>query len=179
MIKNALDSGIVNSSTNLIEPTSGNTGIALAMIAAYKGLKLELVMPENSSTERVKAMKAFGAKIVLTPASQHMEGAIDYVNDKLKNSNDYVSLNQFSNPSCVEAHFETTGPEIYRQTQGEVTHFVSAMGTTGTIVGVSKYLKSKNKKIKIVGCQPTEGSCIIASEDGPKSIFPKYLNQSK
>ncbi len=179
MIKNALDSGLIDANTKIIEPTSGNTGIALAMIAAYFKLQIELVMPENSSIERVKTMKAFNAKITLTPASQHMEGAIDYVQQKLQESDGYFSLNQFANPSCVEAHFETTGPEIYEQTGGEITHFVSAMGTTGTIMGVSKYLKSKNKKIQIVGCQPSEGSCIPGIRRWPAKYIPKIFDPKR
>ncbi len=179
MMKNALEAGFINSSSKLIEPTSGNTGIALSMIASYKRLQMELVMPENSSIERIKTMKAFGAKITLTPASQHMEGAIDHVKEKISSSLDYFTFDQFANKSCVEAHFETTGPEIYQQTAKEVTHFVSAMGTTGTIMGVSKYLKSKNKKIKIIGCQPTEGACIIGIRRWPKEYIPKIFEPKR
>ena len=159
MIANALERGEINHETPLIEATSGNTGIALAMIAAIYGLKIELVMPENSTIERVQTMSAYGAKVTLTPESIGIEGARDYAENKVLNEG-YYSFNQFSNPDNWKAHYKSTGPEIWRDTDGKVTHFVSSMGTTGTIMGTSTYLKEQNNQVQIVGVQPQDGTRI-------------------
>jgi cysteine synthase B len=145
LIKGALDRGELKPGMKLIEATSGNTGIALAMIARMMNVEIELVMPENSTRERVLTMKAFGATVTLTPESVAMEGAIDYAHKKVSEGG-YLMLNQFANQDNPNMHYKTTGPEIFRDTKGTVTHFVSAMGTTGTIMGVSKYLKEQNLK---------------------------------
>ena len=158
MILRAEERGDLRPGMRLIEPTSGNTGIALAMIAAARGYAIELVMPESATAERAGAMRAFGAEVVLTPAATGMEGAIDHAREKVA-AGGYVMLDQFANPDNPRAHYETTGPEIWDATKGAVTHFVSAMGTTGTIMGTSRYLKERGP-VTIVGCQPTEGSCI-------------------
>ena len=173
MIKGALDRGEIKPGTTLIEATSGNTGIALAMIASMFNVPIEVVMPEDATRERVLAMQAFGAKVILTPREQSMEGAIDYANNQLEKGG-YLMLNQFANEDNPKMHYETTGPEIWRDTNGTVTHFVSSMGTTGTIMGTSKFLKEKNPDIQIVGCQPTEGSISQASANGRKPICLKY-----
>src|SRR3954470_11660870 len=157
MIKGALDRGEITPGIKLIEATSGNTGIALAMIASLFGVEIELVMPEDATRERVLTMEAFGAKVVLTPKVKSMEGSIDYANEQLAKGG-YVMLNQFGNTDNPTMHYRTTGPEIWNDTKGKITHFVSSMGTTGTIMGVSKYLKEVNNNIQIVGCQPTDGS---------------------
>lgn len=175
MITKARDRGDLPKGTKLIEPTSGNTGIALAMIASMLGYEIELVMPENASRERVLNMQAFGATVTLTPKEKSMEGAIDYAREKVAKGG-YVMLDQFSNPDNWAAHYETTGPEIYRDTNQQVTHFVSAMGTTGTIMGVSHYLKEQNKAIQIVGAQPTDGSNIPGIRRWPKEYLPKIFN---
>jgi len=143
MIKSALDRGDIDQNTNLIEATSGNTGIALAMIAGLFNLNIELVMPENATKERVQTMRAYGAKVTLTSKDVGIEGARDYAENKVKNDG-YVMLNQFGNDDNWKAHYKTTGPEIWRDTEGKITHFVSAMGTTGTIMGTSTFLKEKN-----------------------------------
>ena len=175
MISKAKERGDLPSGTKLIEPTSGNTGIALAMIASMLGYEIELVMPENASKERILNMEAFGATVTLTSKEKSMEGAIDYAREKLKQGG-YVMLDQFSNPDNWAAHYEATGPEIYKDTQGEVTHFVSAMGTTGTIMGVSHYLKEQNKDIQIIGAQPTDCSNIPGIRRWPKEYLPKIFN---
>ncbi len=176
MIKSALDSGAIDKSTKLIEATSGNTGIALAMIAAIYGLEIELVMPEKATKERVQTMRAYGAKVTLHPDG--IEGARDYAIDKVENEG-YFSFNQFSNDHNWQAHYKTTGPEIWRDTQGEVTHFVSSMGTTGTIMGTSTFLKEQNSDIQIVGVQPTDGSSIPGIRKWPQEYLPKIFNASK
>lgn len=176
MIKSALDSGAIDKSTKLIEATSGNTGIALAMIAAIYGLEIELVMPEKATKERVQTMRAYGAKVTLHP--EGIEGARDYAIDKVTNEG-YFSFNQFSNDHNWQAHYKTTGPEIWRDTQGEVTHFVSSMGTTGTIMGTSTFLKEQNSNIQIVGVQPTDGSSIPGIRKWPQEYLPKIFNASK
>lgn len=176
MIKSALDQGTINKSTKLIEPTSGNTGIALAMIAAIYKLKIELVMPEAATKERVQTMRAYGAKVTLHPDG--IEGARDYAMDKVNNEG-YFSFNQFANDHNWQAHYKTTGPEIWRDTNGEVTHFVSSMGTTGTIMGTSTFLKEQNKNIQIVGVQPTDGSRIPGIRKWPEAYLPKIFNRSK
>ncbi len=178
MIKGALDRGELKPGTKLIEATSGNTGIALAMIASLYKVEIEIVMPEDATRERVLTMQAFGAKVVLTPKETAMEGAIDYVNEKLQEGG-YINLNQFGNPDNYLMHYHTTGPEIWRDTNGEVTHFVSAMGTTGTIMGVSKYLKEQNPDVQIVGCQPSEGSHIPGIRKWPEEYLPKIFDRSR
>ena len=176
MIKSALDSGAIDKTTKLIEATSGNTGIALAMIAAIYGLEIELVMPEKATKERVQTMRAYGAKVTLHP--EGIEGARDYAIDKVTNEG-YFSFNQFSNDHNWQAHYKTTGPEIWRDTQGEVTHFVSSMGTTGTIMGTSTFLKEQNSNIQIVGVQPIDGSSIPGIRKWPQEYLPKIFNASK
>lgn len=153
MIKGAEASGALAPGGRIIEPTSGNTGIALAMIAALKGYAIELVMPANATRERVLAMEAYGATVTLTPAEQRMEGAIDYARARVAEGG-CVMLDQFSNPDNWRAHYHTTGPELWAQTDGAITHFVSAMGTTGTIMGCSRYLKEQNPGVQVIGAQP-------------------------
>lgn len=178
MIKGALDRGEIKPGIKLIEATSGNTGIALAMIASLFGVEIELVMPEDATRERVLTMEAFGAKVVLTPKDASMEGSIDYANEQVAKGG-YHMLNQFANPDNYGMHYKTTGPEIWRDTHHGVTHFVSAMGTTGTIMGVSKYLKEQNNDIQIVGCQPTDGSKIPGIRKWPEAYLPKIFDRSR
>jgi cysteine synthase B len=178
MIKGALDRGELKPGTRLIEATSGNTGIALAMIARLFNVEIELVMPANATKERVKTMEAYGAKVTLTPAEGSMEAAIDYVNEKVAKGR-YVVLNQFANPDNYMAHYYTTGPEIWNDTKGSVTHFVSAMGTTGTIMGVSRYLKEQKNTVQIVGTQPVEGSQIPGIRRWPKEYMPKIFEKER
>jgi len=178
MIKGALDRGELQPGTTLIEATSGNTGIALAMIASIYNVPIEIVMPEDATRERVLVMQAFGAKVILTPSERSMEGAIDYANSQLEKGG-YVMLNQFANEDNPAMHYRTTGPEIWRDTNGMVTHFVSSMGTTGTIMGTSKYLKEQNPDIQIVGCQPTEGSHIPGIRKWPEAYLPKIFDRSR
>ena len=176
MIKSALEAKRINKSSKLIEATSGNTGIALAMIAAIYGLDIELVMPETATKERVQTMKAYGAKVTLHPDG--IEGARDYAIDKVENEG-YFSFNQFENNDNWKAHYKSTGPEIWRDTEGAVTHFVSAMGTTGTIMGTSTYLKEQNKGVEIVGVQPTDDSKIPGIRKWPEAYLPKIFDASK
>jgi len=176
MINSALNRGDINKNTKLIEATSGNTGIALAMIAVIFKLDIELVMPENATKERVQTMKAYGAKVTLHPDG--IEGARDYTTAKVENEG-YYSFNQFSNDDNWKAHYNTTGPEIWRDTNGEITHFVSSMGTTGTIMGSSTFLKEQNKNIQIIGVQPTDGSKIPGIRKWPQEYLPKIFNPSK
>ena len=171
MIKGALARGEINTHTKLIEATSGNTGIALAMIARLYGLQIELVMPENSTVERVQTMRAYGAQVTLTPADQGIEGARDYAEYQVKHQGCFA-LNQFGNSDNWKAHYHTTGPEIWRDTQGKVTHFVSSMGTTGTIMGTSCFLKEQSKKVQIVGVQPEDGSKIPGIRKWPEAYLP-------
>lgn len=178
MIKGALERGEITPGIKLIEATSGNTGIALAMIARLYDIDIELVMPENSTRERVLTMEAFGAKVTLTPASVGIEGSRDYAEAKVAEGG-YLMLNQFTNPDNYLAHYNTTGPEIWRDTQQLVTHFVSSMGTTGTIMGTSKYLKEVNSDIQIVGCQPTEGAKIPGIRRWPTEYLPKIFDPSR
>ena len=178
MIKGAYDRGELKPGIKLIEATSGNTGIALAMIASLFGVEMELVMPEDATRERVLTMQAFGAKVILTPKEQSMEGAIDYAANKVAGGG-YLMLNQFGNPDNYMAHYHTTGPEIWKDTEGKVTHFVSAMGTTGTIMGTSMYLKEQNPAVQIVGCQPTDGSHIPGIRKWPEAYLPKIFDRSK
>ena len=175
MIQGALERGEIKAGTKLIEATSGNTGIALAMIARLYGIEIELAMPFNSTKERVLTMEAFGAKVTLT---ETIESARDYAIEKSK-SGEFILLNQFENPDNYLAHYRTTGPEIYRDTQGKITHFVSSMGTTGTIMGTSMYLKEQNPDIQIVGCQPTEGSKIPGIRRWPIEYRPKIYDPSR
>ena len=178
MIKSALERGDINKDTKLIEATSGNTGIALAMIAGLYGLNIELVMPENSTKERVQTMRAYGAKVTLTPAQVGIEGSRDYAESKVANEG-YVMINQFGNDDNWKAHYKTTGPEIWNDTNGKVTHFVSSMGTTGTIMGTSTYLKEQNSDIQIVGVQPDDVSKIPGIRKWPKEYLPKIFNPDK
>jgi cysteine synthase B len=175
MIESAIARGEIKAGTKLIEATSGNTGIALAMIARLFGLEIELAMPANSTRERVLTMEAFGAKVTLT---ESIESARDYAVDKAA-SGEYILLNQFENPDNYLAHYKTTGPEIFRDTDGKVTHFVSSMGTTGTIMGTSMYLKEQNPNIQIVGCQPTEGSKIPGIRRWPMEYRPKIYQPER
>ena len=178
MITAALERGEITKDTKLIEATSGNTGIALAMIASMYGLDLEIVMPENATKERVQTMRAYGATVILTSKDIGIEGARDFAEAKVKNDG-YFMFNQFSNPDNWKAHYKTTGPEIWRDTEGKVTHFVSSMGTTGTIMGTSTYLKEQNKKVQIVGVQPTDESSIPGIRKWPKEYLPKIFDASK
>ena len=159
MINDAEERGQIKKGDTLIEATSGNTGIALSMVASIKGYRIIIIMPETVSSERIKTMKVYGAEVILVSKEEDMEGARDLA-AKMSISGEGLVLDQFSNPSNYMAHFETTGPEIWEQTGGQITHFVSAMGTTGTITGVSMFLKSKNKDIRIIGVQPEDGSKI-------------------
>ena len=175
MIKRAEERGEIKVGDTIIEATSGNTGIALAMAAAIKGYKMILIMPEDLSIERAQTMKAFGAELILTPKSIGMEGARDLALSMQSDGKGRV-LDQFANPDNPRIHFETTGPEIWQDTKGSVTHFVSAMGTTGTITGVSKYLKSQSKDIQIIGAQPSEGSKIPGIRKWAKEYLPKIYD---
>jgi len=175
MIRSALERGDINSETNLIEATSGNTGIAMALIANLFNLNIELVMPSSSTKERVVTMEAFGAKVILL---ESIEICRDYAEEKSLQSN-YFMLNQFANPDNYLSHYKTTGPEIWRDTQGGITHFVSAMGTTGTIMGTSMYLKEKNANINIIGCQPTEEASIPGIRRWPIEYVPKIFDAKR
>ena len=178
MIKSGLERGDFTKNDKLIEATSGNTGIALAMIAGIYGLDIELVMPENATKERVQTMRAYGAKVTLTPADIGIEGARDYAENKVENEG-YIMMNQFGNPDNWKAHYATTGPEIWMDTHGKVTHFVSSMGTTGTIMGTSTYLKEKEKSIQIIGVQPTDNSSIPGIRKWPEEYLPKIFDAQK
>ena len=178
MINEALKRGDIKKGDTLIEATSGNTGIALASISRLLGLNMILVMPENSTIERVKTMRAYGAQVILTSSEIGIEGARDYALAQQKEKG-YHILNQFANPDNWKAHYKTTGPEIWKDTNGQITHFVSAMGTTGTIMGVSTYLKEQNKNITIVGAQPTDGSKIPGIRKWPEKYLPQIFDKSK
>lgn len=178
MIKGALERREITPGIKLIEATSGNTGIALAMIARLFDIDIELVMPENSTRERVLTMEAFGAKVTLTSASEGIEGSRDYAEAQVAKGG-FLMLNQFANPDNYMAHYHSTGPEIWRDTNQTVTHFVSSMGTTGTIMGTSKFLKEVNPAIQIVGCQPTEGSKIPGIRRWPEEYLPKIYDPSR
>lgn len=178
MIKSAVERGDIDKNTKLIEATSGNTGIALALIANLYNLNIELVMPENSTKERVQTMRAYGAKVTLTSSDRGIEGARDYAENKVANEG-FVGLNQFANDDNWKAHYKTTGPEIWRDTDQKVTHFVSSMGTTGTIMGTSTYLKEQNSAIQIVGVQPTDDSRIPGIRKWPQEYLPKIFNPKK
>jgi cysteine synthase B len=178
MIRRAEARGEIRPGDTLIEATSGNTGIALAMAAAIKGYRMVLVMPENMTAERRAAMRAYGAELVLVSREQGMEGARDLA-DQMARAGQGKVLDQFANPDNPVAHYEGTGPEIWRDTQGAVTHFVSAMGTTGTIMGTARYLKERNPAIQIVGVQPTEGSSIPGIRRWPPEYLPKIFERSR
>ncbi|HLW19098.1 MAG TPA: cysteine synthase CysM [Cyclobacteriaceae bacterium] len=178
MIKEALRRGDINRADRLVEATSGNTGIALAMMAQLLGVQMTLIMPDNSTRERVVSMEAYGAKVILTPAERTIEYSRELA-EQMHREEGYFMLNQFANPDNLMSHYRTTGPEIWRDTEGEVTHFVSAMGTTGTIMGVSKYLKEQNPKIHIVGTQPTEGSSIPGIRRWSPDFLPKIFDASR
>ena len=178
MIRSGMERGEITHMTKLIEATSGNTGIALAMIAGIFDLDIELVMPENSTKERVQTMRAYGAKVTLTPSDIGIEGARDYAEAKVHNEG-YKMLNQFANNDNWMAHYKTTGPEIWRDTKEGITHFVSSMGTTGTIMGTSTFLKEQNPEIQIVGVQPTDESRIPGIRKWPEEYLPKIFNPQK
>lgn len=175
MIKQAEARAEIKPGDSLIEATSGNTGIALAMVAAIKGYPITLIMPDNMSAERIASMKAYGAKIILTPAAESMEGAIDLARKMQAEGKGHI-LDQFSNADNPNAHYEGTGPEIWQDTAGEITHFVSAMGTTGTIMGTSRYLKEKNSALQIIGVQPEGESKIPGIRRWPQEYMPKIYN---
>ena len=178
MIKSGLERGGIKENTKLIEATSGNTGIALAMIAGIYSLDIELVMPENATRERVQTMRAYGARVILTPADKGIEGARDYAESKVRDEG-YFMLNQFANDDNWKAHYKTTGPEIWRDTSGSITHFVSSMGTTGTIMGTSTFLKERNPAVRIVGVQPTDNASIPGIRKWSPDYLPKIFNPSK
>ena len=178
MIASAIERGDIKKGDKLIEATSGNTGIALAMIAQLFNIEIELVLPEDSTIERTLTMQAYGATVIQTPASGGIIGSRDYADKKVAEGG-YIMLNQFANDDNWKAHYKTTGPEIWNDTDGTVTHFVSAMGTTGTIIGTSTYLKEKNPNIQIVGAQPSDGSQIPGIRKWPQEYLPKIFDASK
>ena len=178
MIRHAESRGRIKPGDTLIEATSGNTGIALAMAAAIKGYRMILIMPEHLSAERRQTMRAFGAEIVLTPQKGGMEGARDLA-EKMVKEGKGIMLDQFASPDNPRAHYETTGPEIWRDTEGKLTHFVSSMGTTGTIMGCSRFFKEKNPKVQIIGCQPEEGSQIPGIRKWPEAYLPKIYDRKR
>jgi len=178
MINCAEQRGEIKPGDRLIEATSGNTGIALAMAAAIKGYKMTLIMPDNMSAERIASMKAYGAEIILTPAQGSMEGAIDLAR-KMEAAGEGRILDQFGNPDNPQAHYEGTGPEIWRDTHGQITHFVSSMGTTGTIMGTSRYLKEQNSAIEIIGVQPQGESKIPGIRRWPQEYLPKIYQANR
>ncbi len=178
MIASAIERGDIKKGDKLIEATSGNTGIALAMIAQLFNIEIELVLPEDSTKERTQTMRAYGATVILTSAKEGILGSRDYADKKVAEGG-YIMLNQFANEDNWKAHYKTTGPEIWNDTQGKVTHFIAAMGTTGTIMGTSTYLKEKNSKIQIIGAQPTDGSQIPGIRKWPTEYLPKIFNASK
>lgn len=178
MIQQAEERGEIRPGDTLVEATSGNTGIALAMAAAIKGYAMTLIMPENSSAERKQAMAAFGAKLITVTREEGMEGARDLA-DKLIAQGEGKSLDQFANPDNPLAHYRTTGPELWQQTGGTITHFVSSMGTTGTIMGVSQYLKEQHSAVQIVGLQPEDGASIAGIRRWPKEYLPRIFDESR
>ena len=178
MIMGALERGDIKTGDKLVEATSGNTGIALAMIAQLTGLKMTLIMPDNSTRERVLAMKAYGADVILTPAHRTIEYSRELA-EKMEAEEGYFMLNQFANEDNYGMHYKSTGPEIWKDTHHQVTHFVSSMGTTGTIMGVSKYLKEQNDLIQIVGVQPTEGSSIPGIRRWSPEYLPKIFDPAR
>ena len=178
MIRRAEERGQIRPGDTLIEATSGNTGIALAMAAAIRGYRMVLIMPEHLSAERRQTMRAYGAEIILTPQKGGMEGARDLA-DKMVREGKGTMLDQFANPDNPRVHYETTGPEIWRDTEGKITHLVSSMGTTGTIMGCSRFLKEKKRSIQIVGCQPEEGSQIPGIRKWPQAYLPKIYERAR
>ncbi len=178
MIKGALDRGEIKKGDQLVEATSGNTGIALAMIARIMGLNMTLVMPDNSTRERVLAMEAYGAKVILTPHAKTIEYSRELA-EEMSFKEGYHILNQFANPDNYKAHYKTTGPEIWRDTNGKMTHFVASMGTTGTIMGVSRFLKEQDSSVQIVGTQPTEGSSIPGIRRWSPEFLPKIFERHR
>ena len=178
MIASAIERGDIKKGDKLIEATSGNTGIALAMIAKLFNIEIELVLPEDATKERTQTMQAYGATVILTPAKEGIIGSRDYADKKVAEGG-YLMLNQFANDDNWKAHYKTTGPEIWNDTEGTVTHFVSAMGTTGTIMGTSTYLKEKNPNIQIIGAQPSDGSQIPGIRKWPQEYLPKIFDASK
>ncbi len=178
MIRGAEARGEIKPGDTLVEPTSGNTGIGLAMAAAIRGYRMVLIMPEHLSAERRQTMRAFGAEIILTPQAGGMEGARDLA-DRMVAEGKGVMLDQFANPDNPRAHYETTGPEIWRDTEGRITHFVSSMGTTGTIMGCSRFFKEKNPAIEIIGCQPEEGAQIPGIRKWPEAYLPRIYDASR
>jgi cysteine synthase B len=178
MVRRAEERGTIKKGDTLIEPTSGNTGIALAMAAAIRGFRMILIMPEHLSVERRQTMRAFGAEIILTPEKGGMEAARDLA-EKMVREGKGIMLDQFANPDNPLAHYETTGPEIWRDTGGGITHFVSSMGTTGTIMGCSRFFKEKNPKIQIVGCQPAEGAQIPGIRKWPEAYLPRIYDKAR
>jgi S-sulfo-L-cysteine synthase (O-acetyl-L-serine-dependent) len=178
MVRRAEQRGTIKKGDVLIEPTSGNTGIALAMAAAIRGFRMMLIMPEHLSAERRQTMRAFGAEIILTPQKGGMEAARDLAEQMVREGKG-IMLDQFANPDNPLAHYETTGPEIWRDTGGKITHFVSSMGTTGTIMGCSRFFKAQNPKIQVVGCQPEEGSQIPGIRKWPEAYMPKIYDKAR
>ena len=178
MIRGALERGDIRRGDHLVEATSGNTGIALAMIARIMGLKMTLIMPDNSTRERVLAMEAYGAKVVLTPAAKTIEYSRTLAEEMAARQGYYI-LNQFSNPDNYRIHYQTTGPEIWADTKGTITHFVSAMGTTGTIMGVSRFLKEQNPDVQVIGTQPTDGSCIPGIRRWSPEFLPRIFERER
>jgi cysteine synthase B len=178
MFRGAEERGEIRPGDTLIEATSGNTGIALAMVAAMRGYRMVLVMPEHLSVERRQTMAAFGAEIILTPKAGGMEGARDLA-DRMVADGKGRMLDQFSNPDNPRAHYESTGPEILRETEGKITHFVSSMGTTGTIMGVSRFMKEKKPSVQIIGCQPEEGSQIPGIRKWPEAYLPRIYDRAR
>lgn len=178
MIKGALERGDIKKGDKLVEATSGNTGIALAMIARIMGLNITLIMPDNSTRERVLAMEAYGARVILTPAARTIEYSRELA-EQMSSKEGYHILNQFANPDNYKIHYATTGPEIWKDTAGTITHFVSAMGTTGTIMGVSRYLKEQNPAVQIVGTQPTDGACIPGIRRWSPEFLPKIFERER
>ncbi len=178
MIKGALNRGEIKKGDRLVEATSGNTGIALAMIAQLMDVEMTLIMPDNATKERILSMEAYGARVILTPAEKTIEYSREMAESMAQNEG-YYMLNQFANPDNYLMHYQTTGPEIWNDTDGKITHFVSAMGTTGTIMGVSRYLKEKNRNVQIVGCQPTEGSNIPGIRRWSPEFLPKIFEPER
>jgi S-sulfo-L-cysteine synthase (O-acetyl-L-serine-dependent) len=178
MIKGAIDRGDLKKGDKIVEATSGNTGIALAMVGQMLGIDVTLIMPDNSTIERVQTMEAYGSKVILTPAEKTIEYSRELAIE-MADTGEYLILNQFDNSDNYTMHYKTTGPEIWRDTQGKITHFISSMGTTGTIMGVSRYLKEMNENIQIVGCQPVEGSSIPGIRRWTPEYLPKIYEASR
>ncbi|MFY0651442.1 MAG: cysteine synthase CysM [Cyclobacteriaceae bacterium] len=178
MIQGAIDRGEIKQGDKLVEATSGNTGIALAMVAQSLGIEMTLIMPDNSTKERIKTMEAYGAKVILTPAAKTIEYSRE-LSEEMAATDEYHMLNQFANPDNYKMHYRTTGPEIWKDTDGKITHFVSAMGTTGTIMGVSRYLKEQNTDVQIVGTQPTDGSSIPGIRRWSPEFLPKIYEKER